>query len=69
MIRRILRSRVVYFVTGLCVVAFWLTRWVESFGGPAAVWGDACALPLLLTALRVGESGQGAERLLFGWPA
>ena len=38
MIHRILRSNVLYLVVGLCVIAFWLTRWLESLGGPTAVW-------------------------------
>jgi uncharacterized membrane protein YdjX (TVP38/TMEM64 family) len=34
----VLRSRALYLVAGLCLVAFGLTRWVESLGGPAGIW-------------------------------
>jgi len=27
-----------YLILGLCLVAFWLTRWVESLGGPEGIW-------------------------------
>jgi hypothetical protein len=30
----LLRSGALYLILGLCFVAFWLTRWVESIGGP-----------------------------------
>ncbi len=38
MLRAILRSQALHLVIGLCVVAFYLTRWVTALGGPAAVW-------------------------------
>ncbi len=37
-IRRVLKSRALYLVAGLCLVAFGLTRWVESLGGPEGIW-------------------------------
>ena len=36
-IRRILRSNVLYLLVGLCVIGFWLTAWVDALGGPTAV--------------------------------
>jgi len=38
MILKILRSNVFWLVVGLCAIALGLTRWVESLGGPAALW-------------------------------
>ena len=37
-VRGVLRSNLFWLVFGLCAVAFGLTRWIESLGGPAAVW-------------------------------
>jgi uncharacterized membrane protein YdjX (TVP38/TMEM64 family) len=34
----VLTSSTFYLVLGVCFVAFWLTRWVESIGGPEGVW-------------------------------
>lgn len=38
LVQRVLRSGALYLILGLCFVAFWLTRWVESIGGPEGVW-------------------------------
>lgn len=38
LIQSIFRSGALYLIVGLCFVAFWLTRWVESIGGPTGVW-------------------------------
>jgi uncharacterized membrane protein YdjX (TVP38/TMEM64 family) len=34
----VLGSSALYLILGLCVAAFWLTRWVDSLGGPAGIW-------------------------------
>lgn len=38
LVQRLLRSGALYLILGLCFVAFWLTQWVESLGGPAGIW-------------------------------
>ena len=38
MLRRILGSSAFQLVVGLCFIGFFVSRWVEGMGGPAAVW-------------------------------
>lgn len=36
--RKILRSKAIYLLTGILLIAILLTTWVDSIGGPTAIW-------------------------------